>query len=371
MWREPGKGRQIGSNGLFFLFVALLSLTLIHGLAAVVGVCRFTIVPCGNPHGTQRECQCDMNNGSSSSFPSVIVTVYFRINSIFCVHKDPFPISFSMPINEGTTFKALPVTALSLGSPSTGPGEAPLRRKVLSVVVTSVLLLNTVLLVAMLSVMLHVKVRVEDSLDHADHIMSAVESGDPPPEMLRFGGRLFSSAVTTFFFGASNGTVAGFLQDLMLYNYSGYGSSFVQFTQRLQTAFVAEPPSTAPCHSFNGGLGCISGNVYDAASLINSIASRVAQFTDVTGSDASDPAFSDGLLRLNTLLEWTRAQTNATAWKSAASVCNAFAAQVSGISWYGSYIDTNGNVQTWDARTAVSQVVGSVEEVCGKLVTLT
>jgi hypothetical protein len=256
-------------------------------------------------------------------------------------------------------------SATMIAAPTPAP---PRRRRVASCLVTAALLANTLLLVAILATVMHIKFRVDDTIDQADNIIQSVKSGEPGPDVVRYTERLFAAATSSFFLGSTDGTVAGFLQDLFRYDFSGMGSNVAAFASKIMATFQAAPAPTAPCQSANGGLGCVSPHLYNAMAAVQSIAGKIANFTNVNANASSNPAMSDGLLRLDTLLQWVRNQANATAWKSAASVCNAFTAQVSAVQWYGSFTDSDGVVHTWDARSEIGKLSKSFDEICGRLV---
>jgi len=238
--------------------------------------------------------------------------------------------------------------------------------------ITGALVLNTLLLVAIFGCILHVKLRVDATIDHANGLMSAVESGNPPEGIRTFASRLFSSAASTFFFGDSDGTIAGFIQNVMLYDFHGLGQQFITFSSKVATAFTAPPAPSAPCQQSNGGPGCASPTILTAANAINSIATKVGTFVDVTtGTQSATPAFSDGIFQLDSILDWVKSQANSTAWSSAGVVCQNFATAFGGVSWYGSFIDSNGNQQTWDIRSDVTKAMTGFNEVCGRIATIT
>lgn len=227
-----------------------------------------------------------------------------------------------------------------------------------SVCVTLALAINTLLLVGVLVAVVGVRGRVNETLTKVDQIVDAVESGKPTSSMLEFSNKLLSSATTYFFLGNWDGTVAGFVQDLLRYDFSGFASAYITFANKFGPAFSSSSDS-------------VDQAIVTAMNAIKSVATQVQSFQNVNANAATNAALSDGLFRLDHMLDFIRSQSNVQSWKDAAGVCQLFSTQLKTITWSGSYVDGNGNTRTWNIQDTMNQVTDKMTSICNKVNSVT
>lgn len=229
--------------------------------------------------------------------------------------------------------------------------------------VSIVLFINTACLIAVLVAVMIVRSRVEKTLDSVDTIINEVQSGKPSAGMVSTANTVLSSAAGYFFLGSFDGTIAGFVQNIFLYDFSGMATDFVVFSQRVEAVF-ADVNST----SYEVNRVILTG-----ARAIKSIASVVqAGFHNVNGATVApdSAAMSDGIFRVDHIVHWLRSQANTNAFKTAGVVCGDFTQQMERVVWTGSWVDANGVQRTFDIRDGMHSVLIRVKDVCQRLAKL-
>jgi hypothetical protein len=139
----------------------------------------------------------------------------------------------------------------------------------------------------------------------------------------------------------------------LLYNFSGFGNSFASFATK----------AAVPFESATDG---ISVDITTYLHAIKSIANQVATFQNVQGTAVTNAAMSDGIFRMDHMMEFIRSQADAQSWKDLGTVCNAFATQMEAITWSGSFVDGTGNQKTWDISSTMQTITDKMTEVCSK-----
>jgi len=109
-------------------------------------------------------------------------------------------------------------------------------------------------------------------------------------------------------------------------------------------------------------------NLYVAeyADLIVSVMARIALWMPLNNNTNLDtPAFSEGLFRIDGIIEWIKTQgSSGPDLRTAGVLCNQFLIQLGNINWSGFYNDRNGQRVSWDANNDIRSFVGDVQPVC-------
>eukprot|EP00759_Apiculatamorpha_spiralis_P005060 PhF_6_TR13012/c0_g1_i2/m.20620 len=194
-----------------------------------------------------------------------------------------------------------------------------------------------------------------------------------------------------FFLGDVNGGIANFLSNIFSYNFGFFGFQVNQFAQTVNSVVTKKPaPSQCflpkPCTSA-GRLECPDGHheycstdhsivncapaactapyIAMGSSLTSSVANVVAQLSPVYNPSPNRPAaFSDGVFRLDRLLDWVRNQANYPAWQNSASLCSRLSDAIGGMYWSGTFRHRDGTYRSWDVNQQVQQVLSYVGQVC-------
>eukprot|EP00672_Neobodo_designis_P015652 CAMPEP_0174829314 /NCGR_PEP_ID=MMETSP1114-20130205/1865_1 /TAXON_ID=312471 /ORGANISM="Neobodo designis, Strain CCAP 1951/1" /LENGTH=333 /DNA_ID=CAMNT_0016063057 /DNA_START=65 /DNA_END=1066 /DNA_ORIENTATION=- len=223
------------------------------------------------------------------------------------------------------------------------------------------------------------------------HPVAAVKSH---PEAAVALSQLVQNATTAFFLGSPDGTVSGFLEDLFETDFAGVASSIVPLATKVANKFE-ERQSSPDCTKYvectqwgslqcpnngptrwcdNAGQVVNCGNcpfaeAAEISSKAESVLRRVADVRTVTpvgGNNTAPAAFSDGLLRLNSVLSWVSKQGDVTSWARAARACNDLADSVDNVNWSGNY-SSNGGSANWDANSQVLSVTSRARQYCSLL----
>ena len=256
---------------------------------------------------------------------------------------------------------AVLVEPMNGGKPATAARAAAASKKPVSwaaTCVTAMLFLNSLLLVAVLVVLFGIKSRVEPAMHKVEKIVSSVESGEPTPELLSFTNKVLSSGAEYFFLGSFDGTLSGYLKDLLRYDFASFAGTV--------KAFGASVASVFDSQSERG----YEKNLHDAGALVASVAGKVEEgFKGYEGgAPAANPALSDGIFRVDHVLDFIKANANATAWRNAATTCKSFSATFSSVAWYGSYEGAGSlSTHTWDWRSSMQSFTEYLNEICGRL----
>jgi hypothetical protein len=222
----------------------------------------------------------------------------------------------------------------------------------------------------------------------SDYIASPTGRAPPAAAVAAIANVAVAAAGEAFFLGSTDGSVASFINRLAGSDFGSLGAYVASAAQSTVNAFQASttdcaPPVTCP-NNWNEYVQCTNGEtvfcpnpgavvpcgscwqwgVVNVASIVQSVAGRVAKVQQVRSTGTSPAAFSDGVFRLDALVRWARNQTSPAQWARAGQVCTSLAQSVGAVTWAGTYVDGNGQQQTWDENESVQNVAGTVQNVC-------
>jgi len=166
--------------------------------------------------------------------------------------------------------------------------------------------------------------------------------------------RLLSDSLKIFFLGSNTGSLAQFVQASLL-------------TQNIAAVATAITPlATSIRNSFNSSTDETNLYIASYADLVVSIMDKVRQWQPLTNSTNMDsPAFSDGIFRLDGIIDWVKTQgASGPDLRAAGTLCGQFLIQLGNINWSGTYQNRYGNRETWDANYDIRNVIGDVQPVC-------
>ena len=255
---------------------------------------------------------------------------------------------------------------------------------------------NTILLALILMFALHAHREVSFGAGVFHDALDIVTSPKPSPQVIQRAAGALRDLSDTFFFGSVNGSVATFALQLLHSDIGGIAGQVSNFADRVFRAFNVPPPTT--CEQMvrcqQGGelfcpngerrwcnyagqdvncasLECVAPHVAHVASLISSVAGKIKLVRPYPVNSSNSPAaFSDGIFRLDLLLDWVNSQLDASDWVTAGRACQNVAAQVRTIDWTGMYIDDRGRRQNWNENKRVRDGVDYVLQVCDNIVNI-
>jgi hypothetical protein len=165
---------------------------------------------------------------------------------------------------------------------------------------------------------------------------------------------LFMDATSAFLLGSINGTVAGFVSDTLSADVASVGTQWMPFAFGVANNFMQA------ASQYNTSEYASVGSV---ASIAASVSQRVGTFVNLEPATAADPALSDGVFRLNTLLQWIASQADPASLDAAAKAVVRLSDAVAGQSWNISYVDDNGVPQYSDVTHAIHAIARRFNEV--------
>lgn len=196
---------------------------------------------------------------------------------------------------------------------------------------------------------------------------------------------------SAFFLGSTNGSVAAFIQKLAENDFAGTAAKVKPLSDFLFTTFQAKmetrvctdnlqcavegyypcpPPSTkrpycdSPGDVVNCG-DCTFGVPANYAAVVSSVVSKITQVKTIGKlSNGQSPAMSDGLLRLNMLIEWVSNQGDVDSWKTASKQCNALVKSVEAVSWADDVTLWDGQTVSWDWSNGIRTVTKQIRTYC-------
>ena len=227
----------------------------------------------------------------------------------------------------------------------------------------------------------------------ADMLNDVVEIVNNPASIVQQPGvstalaQVLRETASAFFLGTPNGTISAFVADVAETNFHTIGQDIKPLAAAVFRAFQsrqADPSCTqlvqcsqwGPMQCPNGNwvncqpnvavncADCPYGAPMELASIIESVAGRVAQLQPIASAPSGPAALSDGVFRLNSILSWVAAQGNVTSWKLAAHQCDALAAAVDNVNWSANYTKHDGRSASWDANSQVNSVTRELRRYC-------
>ena len=258
---------------------------------------------------------------------------------------------------------------------------------------------NTVLLALILMFALHAHREVSFGAGVFHDALDIVTSPKPSPQVIQRAAGALRDLSDTFFFGSVNGSVATFALQLLHSDIGGIAGQVSNFADRVFPRIQRPTANLAATRRFGAKTGwragylpkwraallsilfiknvncaspeCIAPHVAHVASLISSISGRIKLVRPYPVNSSNSPAaFSDGIFRLDLLLDWVNSQLDASDWVTAGRACQNVAAQVRAIDWTGMYIDDRGRRQNWNENKRVRDGVDYVSQVCDNIVNI-
>jgi len=250
-------------------------------------------------------------------------------------------------------------------------------------------IVNTLLLVALVSIAGAMYFDVTTRFNRLESAVGDVAGGQPSPVAIKYASKLMSDAASDFFFGAADGEIAGYLINLLTYDFGTLATNVVATSNAVSAGFATLPANDPRCNvpgpvctAVNNGnyLNCPNGNngmycypgaygqqlkcssvpcvgpsTVTGANLVASVAGQVATWKPIAVPPGLPPAaFSDGPWRFDVIVQWLQSQTDIQSWSTLGGVGTTFVNQMNAINWQGTYLD-NGQVTSWDAVHGVGQ----------------
>ena len=201
------------------------------------------------------------------------------------------------------------------------------------------------------------------------------------------------SLLNAVVFGSPNGTIAGFLQNTFGTDFAGIAMSVGSMMKKLEQSANNLPriePVYAMCEPHNDGNDyaiCFGQQVWcypplqltqcnyplQPKDVLGTIASATRMMTDKiqdlrpldNSTQASDPAFSTGLFRVNVLFDWIKRNADdIDAWHRGGEVCSSFLAQLRNVEWAGTYLNRQQFPQTYNVTKQVNEVMHTIQLFC-------
>jgi len=268
--------------------------------------------------------------------------------------------------------------------------------------------------------------KVDDFMTEANGFMASADDSLAQVEKVitpSSAATLISQTASTMILGNPNGSVAAWLQDLTENDWGMLASKSLPLAEYIRDAMKAGaagkscsgaqwatcPDSVLPsfsvhpsmCANGNGlrdciclmgdpsnGLciagqwrqdcapaeeakECVMNGISDGAAAVASVLSKATVLQRVTPEkDIGEAAMSQGLLRLNWMVNWTGkqgGQEGVSGIKTLAKQCKSFVNNVLAVSWTGAFTDVEGQSKTWDAQSEVQDVTGWASAFCNAL----
>lgn len=251
---------------------------------------------------------------------------------------------------------------------------------------------------------------------HSGTVSAVVKYASAVAENLR---ATVSSATTFFLFGDADSAIAGFLANLLRYDFASFGAAGQAWGNKMvqvlgnkncTTLGRVYCNTTSPTDSWssyemqcppgpNGipgrkvwcdqqpaqyqwgpqivstscdRIGCPLRDMATAGGAVAAVMNRVKQVilpTNATQGTVGPASFSTGIFRLDGMLTWIKSQFNLTAWASAATTCSAFATNGLALNWTGCYTYGVYNNQTncWNANDGLIPFFNRTLELCNAM----
>ena len=224
-----------------------------------------------------------------------------------------------------------------------------------------------------------------------DPVAHAVHTGVSPGDQWfrSVGGKLHQMG-GDFFFGSASGSLASFADNVLTTDIPRVARDVSHLSKAVVNAFrnydcptsvsvkcdengnawcpggwqyyCGNPGSTFQCPAQT----CIVGQVSDAFSAIDSVASKIGEMSPVSAAQSQDAAFSDGLLRLDWILNWIDAQTNKRAWADTAAACLDLNSKIAQVEWRGCYF-SGSQGHCYDGVDFMKHLTNEIHRVCTEL----
>ena len=264
----------------------------------------------------------------------------------------------------------------------------------------TLLFVNTLLLAAILGFAYTAYDEMDARAERLVAVVDIFENPNPNPTTVRALSALLRDTLSNvFFFGGADGSVPNFITNLLATDFASVATAVHRWSTAAMQTFegnlypsqCASVPWTCPAQGQyrcgnssqwvwcqNQGqqmqcqqASCINVNVVTAMSYASSV-SRLLTNWQTIGSNTSDStaAFSAGVFQLDELFAWLQAQTRLGDWKTAGDRCTTFTRQMRAISWNGTYVNTNGYINNWDADSSIRQGLLYVDQICSTLAQL-
>jgi len=176
-----------------------------------------------------------------------------------------------------------------------------------------------------------------------------------PSQALSFStAKWLSESLKIWILGSSTGSIPQFIQaSVLAEDYGAVATALIPLATSIRDSFSSAPDDT-------------NKQIASAADLVLSILVKVRSWVPLqNSSDITNPALSDGLFRLDAIVEWVKSQGRTGPELAAAgSVCTVFLIQLGNINWSGTYTSPNGQPDTWDVNQGMRNFIGDVQPVC-------
>ena len=221
---------------------------------------------------------------------------------------------------------------------------------------------------------------------------AAIPSSSVAPEVLNLQ-RLMSNVSNTFFFGNPEGQIPNFLENFVTGNWSTLAENVRSFSSMVTTNLYNDPnancstgqvihcPSntieTRFCDNGNSvfcddgypsmfycNSGCELGEVFRIASIVESVANVTKRVAFLTPQDNQPAAFSDGVFRMDLIIDWLSSQFRREDWNMLGNHCKQLATNVKTVSWENCYFMKTGGNYCWNVNREVVRVLKQVERFC-------
>ena len=168
--------------------------------------------------------------------------------------------------------------------------------------------------------------------------------------------------LSDFILGSPNGTIGAFVENFLRSDFRGLAQKVESLASKVENSFFS---------------GCSEQWCMDAFARAGSFTSIVRSVSKIVANNAAwpslqnatNPAMSNGLFRLNELNTWFSSQTYSSSWSNAGVLCLSFVDAVDNVYWSGNYRNsvTPGDINHWDAEHKVSEIARDVRDVCSML----